>query len=644
MKLRYLQFASILFWGYKADLLIFALPIALILEARFFTDRRWALTRQDFYRVADLTGVGLVGLLLFLFMNRTEYHFITTLIQWLPILFFPLVTVLAYSTTERMPLDVIFYSLRRQQDAVTQSWDMAYVYFGLCIVAAGTTRQGETWYLPVAALLIFSALFQLRPARYRGSIWLLAVLTMFLGGTMFHQTLRSAHLELQEQSRRWLANFIEARTNPLKTKSAIGTIGRLKTSDEIEFRVKPMQGSPSPGLLQEATYDSPSGTDWLVLNPQFSVVTPVNDFTWRFQPRARGEHRATVYLEFDRETALVPIPANTSEIFDLPALDIKQSRFGSIQALGLIPSPGFEIAWQGQQVLNSPPDRSDLFIPPEYGPTLAQLLPEHTTDPVARVHELFQGFSYSLYQDIPAHQDPLIHFLTEGHKGHCEYFASGAVLALRQLGVPARYAVGYSVQEYNDAIDMYIVRKRHAHAWAIAWINDEWRIVDTTPQVWADEEASQANPLRPVADAFANGLFVVQLWWSEQQLEDYETELYVIGAILVVILIWRIATSEQVRLNRGTPEHEKNEDFPGRDSPFFLIEQYLSDAGFSRQTSEPFENWIQRIRRTELAPLLAIHNRLRFDPRGVDASTRRKLDDNVRQWLSHQPIDDASRS
>ncbi|MDZ7685119.1 MAG: transglutaminase-like domain-containing protein [Gammaproteobacteria bacterium] len=575
---------------------------------------------------------------MFLVSNRAEYHFITSLIQWLPILFFPLVVVLAYSTTERMPLDVLFYSLRRQKEPVNQSWDMSWVFFGLLIVAAGATRDGESWYLVVAATLIFGALLRVRPSRYSGNLWLLLAMVTFLAGTLAHHSIRATHLEVKELSRRWLAEFIDSRTNPMKTKSAIGTIGRLKTSDKIEFRIKTKDGGPPPRLLQEATYDSPSGTDWLVLNPGFEVVEPVADFTWRFRERVRQEARANIYLEFDRENALVPVPANVTEIFDLPAIDIRKSRFGSIQARQLVASPGFEVAWHGNQSINDPPDRTDLFVPPEYQPTLEHLLPEEAgsaTDARHRVFELFQNFQYSLYQDLPRHRDPLVHFLTEGRAGHCEYFASAAVLALRQLGVPARYAVGYSVQEYDQTIDMYVVRKRHAHAWAIAWIDDRWQVVDTTPQVWSAVEAGESGPLQPIADLASNGIFMLQLWWSKQRLEDYETELYIIGGILVVILIWRIATSEQVRMRVADNDADEAQSYrPGFDSPFFRLASHLEAAGYTRERGETFERWVRRIGHDELSSLVRRHNRLRFDPRGASSEAKAALDHEVDAWLA----------
>ena len=66
IKPQYLGSIAILFWGYQCDLLWFALPMAIIFEARFYFNRRWALTQKDFYQIADLTSVGLLLLVVFL--------------------------------------------------------------------------------------------------------------------------------------------------------------------------------------------------------------------------------------------------------------------------------------------------------------------------------------------------------------------------------------------------------------------------------------------------------------------------------------------------------------------------------------------------------------------------------------------------
>ena len=82
----------------------------------------------------------------------------------------------------------------------------------------------------------------------------------------------------------------------------------------------------------------------------------------------------------------------------------------------------------------------------------------------------------------PAGVDPVSNFLFVGREGHCEYFASAAVLLLRGAGVPARYVTGFRGGEWN-ALGQYVaVRGDRAHAWAEAFLPDTgWTRVDATP-------------------------------------------------------------------------------------------------------------------------------------------------------------------
>ncbi len=66
-------------------------------------------------------------------------------------------------------------------------------------------------------------------------------------------------------------------------------------------------------------------------------------------------------------------------------------------------------------------------------------------------------------------------------KGYCEYFASTMVMLLRELGIPARYAVGYLPgQEQSDG--SWVVERSASHAWVEVYFpNHGWLEFDPTP-------------------------------------------------------------------------------------------------------------------------------------------------------------------
>ena len=243
-----------------------------------------------------------------------------------------------------------------------------------------------------------------------------------------------------------------------------------------------------------------------------------------------------------------------------------------------------------------------------YGEVLDGIIRENQLDPSKPIESLskyFADFRYSLYQPEHVMTDPIEEFLLERKAGHCEFFATTSVLLLRQMGVPARYVTGYAIQEYNPLLDMFVVRRRHAHAWAVAFIDGQWQTIDTTPSIWLEAEAEQSTFLQPVADVMSNLTFMFQVWWNDQKIEDYENYLYLIGLLLTLFILWRISRGEQVILD-DDEEEEFEAGFKGPESPIIAVEELLTAEGFHRQPGELLSNWFSRIGHEELHKLLPL--------------------------------------
>ncbi|MFN3236232.1 MAG: transglutaminase-like domain-containing protein [Pseudomonadales bacterium] len=633
MNLRGIQTMALLLWGWQSELLLFAVPMAIIWEARFFLNRRWHLSKQDFYLLADLTAVCLVLMITFLFLNRADYHFISTLMQWLPILLFPLTVTVGYSTEERLSLDVLFYSLRRQKQPVNQSWDMDYLLFGFLIVAAGTSKDLGIWFFPLVSLLVFFALLPLRSRRYTRKVWVLVCTLVFLSAFLTQAGIRETHVELRKRAQVWLAQWIQQRTNPLKSHTAIGQIGRLKLSDEILYRIPAPVGQPMPGYLQEAVYDFYGGTSWSVLETEFSTIETVDDFLWDTGDFDPGKDvPLDIYHEFTREKEVIPVPPGVTRIQDLPAIDVQRNYYGAMQGLGLVPSPRYQTFFNYNTNQTSPPTPADFETSADHERLLEQIIADNQLDrekPLTSIRRFFADFRYSLYQQEYLLSDPLEDFLLRRKSGHCEFFATSTVLLLRQMGIPARYATGYAIEEYDDLLDMYVVRQRHAHAWVLAYINDRWQAIDTTPAVWLATEEAQSTFFQPVLDTFGNLSFMFQIWWNKQSLDDYEAYLYGIGVLLGLILLWRISTGEQVLIKSQDDDSEPDQTPAYPISPLQRVEQQLNQHGLSRQPGELFSAWFNRIGHEELLGLLPLHYKLRFHPAGVTTAERTSLEQQV---------------
>jgi transglutaminase-like putative cysteine protease len=91
-------------------------------------------------------------------------------------------------------------------------------------------------------------------------------------------------------------------------------------------------------------------------------------------------------------------------------------------------------------------------------------------------------------------RDPLVAFLYDFKKGHCEYFAGAMTLMCQSLGMQARVVVGFKCDEYNTLLDQYIVRQNQAHAWVeVLDPSGEWRTYDPTSGRGADNLIASAG-------------------------------------------------------------------------------------------------------------------------------------------------------
>jgi hypothetical protein len=271
---------------------------------------------------------------------------------------------------------------------------------------------------------------------------------------------------------------------------------------------------------------------------------------------------------------------------------------------------------------------------------------------VERVRHFFaRDFSYTLNLQVPRGEaTPLEDFLLNTRSGHCEYYATATVLLLRAAGIPARYATGYSVQEYSELEERYLVRRRHAHSWTLAWVNGAWRDVDTTPVVWAALESAEAGWWQPGYDVGSWLAFLFAEWrWQETEDEDRSWMLWLVLPLLV-ILVWRMARRQRVQRRHGGEGAASGEVVrQGADSAFFAIEQRLIAAGHERRSGESTASWVRRLAESGAVPdtaallrdILPLHYRYRFHPAGLDEDGRRTLAAQARQWLARNPTGSA---
>lgn len=119
-----------------------------------------------------------------------------------------------------------------------------------------------------------------------------------------------------------------------------------------------------------------------------------------------------------------------------------------------------------------PPDQRAFLTKGGDDPEIRALAEEMTrgaASPYEKVSAILlalrEGYFYSLKPGNPGPRGALKHFLFEGKKGYCSYFAFSMALLLRSLDIPARVAVGFATDPEAAVLGFTPVRAFQAHAW-----------------------------------------------------------------------------------------------------------------------------------------------------------------------------------
>jgi transglutaminase-like putative cysteine protease len=112
-------------------------------------------------------------------------------------------------------------------------------------------------------------------------------------------------------------------------------------------------------------------------------------------------------------------------------------------------------------------------------------------------------FTYDEQPPLRRTRPPLASFVLSTRRGYCQHFAGAMAVMLRQLGIPARVAAGFTSGRYESESGRWLVADRNAHTWVEAWFDGfGWLPFDPTPGRGQLGATYTASSLRFDLDAF----------------------------------------------------------------------------------------------------------------------------------------------
>jgi len=644
-----------LFWGWQTGQLILAVIMASVLEGARFVSFRWELSDPDFNRISDFCTVLLVGMVVYLLGTQRSFAIILVFLKWLPVAFLPLMIAQIYSTSDSIDISALFLMVRKKRDKADErsgtKINLTYPYFVHCVLASSAANVRNISFYAGLLLLSAWALWTIRPKRNSPILWIFLLSLVAAAGYVGHVGLHGLQKILDEKGAEWFYGFNAQDTDPFRRATAIGDIGNLKLSGWIVFRVKPNENDRTPMLLGQSSYNAYRSSTWLAAGSKFQKIqSDSNKTTWNFYPEPDKWKLITVMSPLRKGRGILTLPNGTYRISGLPVSNMEQSNTGAVKVEN---GPGFvnyKVRFSPKTFLDQPPDEKDLTIPKRERRAITGIVEKLKLKSTSQkeilqsINAFFENnFKYSLVLTTKGSgTTPLAEFLLQSRTGHCEYFATAAVLLLRASGIPARYISGYAVHEFSPMEQKFVVRARHAHAWARVYLGGVWQDFDPTPSSWVAIEEDAASIWEPLHAIWSFFTFKFSEWrWQERKkgLARYWVWLVI---PLMLIIVRRLYVKKWVKQVKIEPEErDPAEQKIGIDSKFYEIEKRLIELGFSRYPYETFSSWIRRIEKIEssevstdpLHSILVLHYRYRYDPHGISPAEKSILESGVSSWM-----------
>ena len=508
---RLLTGIALLFWGGLTGHLFFGLIAAILVEASSWITLRWNFSKSSYVRAWHFSVIISALVAILAWLNGLRLDKIHTIFAWSPLTLLPILLAQRYGKSELIPLNTFsFFARRKMIHDIKQGYhvdptmiNIGYLYIAITLLATAVASRDD-----IAHFICFSIVFGIclffnaRRDGVRPVAWAIAF-TLLIGVSFLgHRTMSDAY---EYYSKKLTGKMDERFTSASESRTSIGKLGQLKLSPYILWRMQVNPNSESPALVRTATYHSYIRGTWKYLPGDYDPegirdeegyisdssltqaatntdISYFNDETNDVTPTFKETPDLKIYGEISSKVLANPIPTPhfTLGIGDLanngPEASLECNRLGTIR---IINSDFNIVSYSVWTVDHSTteidaPAEHDLQIHPQEHAAIQRVCRQlglrkgMSADYIlAKLHQFFNTkFTYTTHLTTPrvdfvGRWSAIGQFLEKTRAGHCEYFATATTLILRECGIPARYCIGFSVNEYNGERNEWAVSYTH---------------------------------------------------------------------------------------------------------------------------------------------------------------------------------------
>ncbi len=640
--------ACLLIWGWRTDFMLFAIVMGVLLELPYLIKWRITFSDKDINQIVDLSGLLFFIATIYLFVNYGAQG-IYKVLEITPFTLFLILLTQRFSVSNAIKTSALFVSIRKlgkdAGDDLLYDVDISLPYVFICLISASAIPNLSRVFFVLIAIITVWLMWSLRPKHFPIYRWLLPMLFVISSAYLLQNGIQQLHRSTENLLMTLLDQYGWRSRNPEKFMTAIGSVGRLKLSDRVILRIKADESPTQPIYLQETTYSHYDYGIWRNDRIEYDVIPKQpNKNNWQLYDGLvdKGQMRFAMFL--DEQSTILPSLTTVNSLSGKDLLQVETNIYGTIRIDARAGWINYNMGYASRKSLDILPDNDDLIIPENLQADFKRVASElelyqHTPqDVIAIVKRFFaENFYYSISQNQRYVKGGYLNrFLFDHRQGHCEYFATATALLLREAGIPTRYTIGFSADEYSPWQKSIIVRARHAHSWVQYYLDGEWHLLDTTPANWAPLEAEDRTFLEPIMDIFSWLRYIATSEDTEGSTEADNSLVWLLIPLLLY-LGWRFYKKPRVEKESNANKNRDTNNVNGADSPAFALIHKLEQQTDKRKQGETLLNWLRRTvakdNINDHLEIIQLHYRYRFSLRGDKPFEKQVLATKVKRLL-----------